>query len=67
MSSKRPREVTPVPAVEEVPYDVPEWKKPPCPVTKAYRNADFLNSSHARHLRRASSQHNSRLRPEHER
>jgi len=24
---------------------------PPCPVTKAYRNDDFLNSSHARHIR----------------
>ena len=47
-AAKRPREES---TDEAVPYDVPEWKKPPCPVVKAYRNSDFLNSSHARHIR----------------
>jgi len=28
-----------------------EWELPAVPVTKAYRNQDFLSSSHARHLR----------------
>jgi len=31
--------------------DPTEWDLEPVPVTKAYRNQDFLNSAHARHLR----------------
>lgn len=30
-----------------------EHELPECPVTKAYRNSTFLNSSHARHIRSA--------------
>mmetsp|Transcript_2883 Transcript_2883/g.8993 ORF Transcript_2883/g.8993 Transcript_2883/m.8993 type:complete len:383 (+) Transcript_2883:53-1201(+) len=31
--------------------DPSEWDKPAVPVVKAYRNAEFLNSTHARHIR----------------
>jgi len=31
--------------------DPSEWSAPACPVVKAYKNGDFLNSSHARHIR----------------
>ncbi|KAL3898303.1 MAG: hypothetical protein SGPRY_012870, partial [Prymnesium sp.] len=31
--------------------DPSEWDMPACPVVKAYKNWDFLGSSHARHIR----------------
>ncbi|KAL1524986.1 hypothetical protein AB1Y20_019862 [Prymnesium parvum] len=31
--------------------DPSEWEMPACPVVKAYKNWDFLGSSHARHIR----------------
>jgi len=50
-SNKRAREPEAPAAAPQYHRDPSEWSAPACPVVKAYRNTDFLNSSHARHIR----------------